>query len=112
MIFPLEVHVRSTSAAAALLVCCNLAFSPTAALADATAPVPSLGVSVVVNSGDGVSTLTREQVASIFSGAITNWKQVGGADLPITVFLRVANPIESTFEHVYMDGAHVSASAA
>lgn len=110
--------MRTITAAAAIMVCCSLAIPQTPAFADSAAsnppagPGPSLGVSVVVNAADGVSTLTRAQVESIFSGRITNWKQLGGGDLPISVILRRGNAIESTFEHVYMNGNRVSASAA
>lgn len=33
----------------------------------------------------GVSTLSEDQVIKVFSGEITNWKLVGGADFPIRV---------------------------
>ena len=49
----------------------------------ATTLVPSLGLSIVANPGVGVTNLTRQQAANIFSGAVTNWNQVGGADLKI-----------------------------
>jgi iron complex outermembrane receptor protein len=73
----------------------------TAAYAD-SAPNASFGVTVIANPAAGVSLLTRAQVAAIFSGATTNWKQVGGADLPIRVITRGALPIEATFETVYL----------
>lgn len=45
------------------------------------------GVAVIVN-GAGVSDLTLEQIAKIFSGEITNWNQVGGNDRTIAVVIR------------------------
>jgi iron complex outermembrane receptor protein len=87
-----------------------LAFSQSAAFADDR--VPSLGVTVVVNTAAGVTALSKAQVAGIFTGRIRNWKELGGADLPISVFSRGSAPIESTFEKVYLEGARVSASAA
>ncbi len=43
---------------------------------------------VVVNPGVTVDNLSQEQVKGIFTGTITNWKDVGGADAPITVVVR------------------------
>lgn len=41
------------------------------------------GIAVIANSGCGVENLTQQQVADIYLGKITNWKEVGGADLAI-----------------------------
>lgn len=41
------------------------------------------GIAVIVNVNCGVEDLTVEQIADIFTGKITNWSEVGGADLPI-----------------------------
>lgn len=40
---------------------------------------------VIINSANTASNLTREQIKAIFSGKITNWKEVGGKDAPIIV---------------------------
>lgn len=45
-------------------------------------------LAVVVNPGNKVSQLTRQQLEDIFTGKITNWKQVGGADLAIVAYSR------------------------
>ena len=41
------------------------------------------GIAVVVNADCGVSDLSVQQIADIFTGKITNWSEVGGADLEI-----------------------------
>ncbi|MCL4440725.1 MAG: phosphate ABC transporter substrate-binding protein [Firmicutes bacterium] len=46
------------------------------------------GIAVVVNSKNQVAELTMEQVKGIFSGKITNWKEVGGKDAAISVVNR------------------------
>ena len=46
------------------------------------------GIAFVVNTQNPVTALTREQARSIFTGDITNWSAVGGADRPIVVVNR------------------------
>lgn len=46
------------------------------------------GVSVIVNPANPISKLTLNQLADIFSGIVTNWKQVGGQDRKIVVLSR------------------------
>lgn len=48
------------------------------------------GIAVVVNLENPVKDLTTDQIASIFKGEITNWKEVGGADLEIACIGREA----------------------
>jgi len=43
---------------------------------------------LIVNNDVTVDSLTKQQAANIFSGKITNWKDVGGADKKITVVTR------------------------
>ena len=54
------------------------------------------GLSVFLNKGNVVSELTIEQIGAIFSGKITNWKQVGGADAKIQLYGRESS--SGTFE--------------
>lgn len=46
------------------------------------------GIAVVVNPKNEVAELTMAQVKDIFSGKITNWKEVGGKDAAISVVTR------------------------
>ncbi len=45
-------------------------------------------LAVIVNPKNKIDKLTREQLSDIYTGKTTNWKEVGGADLKITVYAR------------------------
>lgn len=45
-------------------------------------------LALVVHPDNQVNKLTREQLEGIFTGKITNWKEVGGADLKIIPYSR------------------------
>ena len=63
------------------------------------------GTCVIVNAANPVKNLTKEQVKQIFTGDITNWKQVGGQDLQIKVFIREANAAtRGSFEAFFFGG--------
>jgi phosphate transport system substrate-binding protein len=46
------------------------------------------GITVVVNPANPVSNLTFDQLRGIYNGSVSNWKEVGGEDKPITVISR------------------------
>lgn len=54
-------------------------------------------IAVLVNPGNPVDELTLVQVADIFSGRISNWREVGGEDRPIVRLSRETN----SGTHVY-----------
>ena len=77
---------------------------PTAVAAD--------GIAVVVNPSNPVSTLTKQQVSDIFTGAITNWSQVGGNDREIVVVVREdGSGTRATFEELVHKGVDSVSSA-
>ena len=49
------------------------------------------GIAVVVDKANTVTNLTQDQLKQIYTGAITNWKEVGGADQQIVVIGREAS---------------------
>ncbi len=51
-------------------------------------PVALDGLSLYVHANNPVSTLCIEEIRDIFTGKITNWKQVGGLDTPIILYSR------------------------
>lgn len=58
------------------------------ALGDKAVPVALDGLSVVVHGDVAIDNLTMNELASIFSGEITNWKDVGGNDEKIVLVVR------------------------
>ncbi|MBW6518596.1 MAG: PstS family phosphate ABC transporter substrate-binding protein [ANME-2 cluster archaeon] len=60
------------------------------------------GLAVIVNSDNQLKNLTLEQIGAIYRGDITNWNQLGGADLEITLYGRqsTSGTYEFFLEHV------------
>ena len=57
------------------------------------------------NTANGVESLSRRQIRGIYTGGITNWSEIGGADEPITAFQRPENSGSQTlFLKLAMDG--------
>ena len=46
------------------------------------------GLALVVNLANPINGLTMDQVRRLFSGEITNWKEVGGSDEPVRIVSR------------------------
>ncbi|MCC7136686.1 MAG: phosphate ABC transporter substrate-binding protein [Nitrosomonas sp.] len=43
------------------------------------------GISIILHANNRVAALNKQQIVDIYTGKITNWKSVGGADARITV---------------------------
>lgn len=66
--------------------------------------IGSYSVAVILNPGNPLTTLTRDQVRDIFTGKVQNWKDVGGPDAPVHLFIR--DPVSGTylgFQELAMD---------
>mgnify|MGYP000063760166 CR=1 FL=1 len=48
------------------------------------------GIAVVVDPSNAVDGLSKDDLTGIYDGSITNWKDVGGSDMPIVVVGREA----------------------
>ena len=70
------------------------------------------GVAVAVNPGNGVPSLTRAQVKDVFAGRITNWKELGGKDAAISLYVREdGSGTRETFEERALDKGTSAGSA-
>ncbi|MFH1878221.1 MAG: PstS family phosphate ABC transporter substrate-binding protein [Candidatus Omnitrophota bacterium] len=49
------------------------------------------GLSVIVNNSNPLKQLTMGEIGQIFRGEITNWKELGGNDEPVTLYGRQSN---------------------
>ena len=60
------------------------------------------GIAVIINPAvTGVTALTSEQIAAIYTGKITNWSEVGGPDMPIiTIGHEAGSGTRDPFEEI------------
>lgn len=62
-------------------------------------------VVMILNKGNPVSSLSKDQVKGIFTGKIDNWKDVGGPDAPVLVVLgKLIMPAVTIFYGKTLDG--------
>jgi phosphate transport system substrate-binding protein len=70
-----------------------------------TLSIGASGTAVAVAASNPVKSLTKDQVAKIFTGAITDWKDVGGTPGKIRILIREAGAsTRSAFEAYFFDG--------
>ncbi|MFA7257803.1 MAG: PstS family phosphate ABC transporter substrate-binding protein [Kiritimatiellales bacterium] len=70
------------------------------------------GLPILVHPQNPVAELTTEQIRRIYTGEITNWKEVGGPDLAIVVITRDTNSgTYETFEGMVMNKQKITEKA-
>lgn len=70
------------------------------------------GVAVAVNPENTVTSLSKAQVKDIFAGKITNWKELGGKDAAISLYVREdGSGTRETFEERALDKGTSAQSA-
>lgn len=74
-----------------------------------TFPFAVDGVAAAVNPANSVASLSKDQLKKVFAGEITNWKELGGADAAITVYIREdGSGTRETYEERALDKARAS----
>lgn len=69
-------------------------------------------IAIIVNPQNQVNSLTKEQLRYIYEGKITNWKQVGGIDAPITAINReVGSGTRLAFQQIVLDNSSITNNA-
>ena len=83
-----------------------------ASLADPAYQIATEDILVVVHPQVGLGSLTADQVRAIFLGQVTNWKEVGGNDLPVQVWTYAAGEdVQQIFQSAVLLGGPVSSLA-
>jgi ABC-type phosphate transport system substrate-binding protein len=73
-------------------------------------PVALEGFVFLVNPENPVQSLTQEQIRRIYSGDITNWKELGGNDAPIKAHQRNNNSGSQTYMTAFMGETPLAAA--
>lgn len=69
-------------------------------------------ISIIVHLDNKVKNISQAQIKAIYTGKIKNWKELGGANLPIVVISRdVASGTFEVFNEKALNGAKVDGSA-
>ena len=70
------------------------------------------GIAVIIHPSSTINNLTKDQVVKIFSGQITNWRDVGGQDSAITIVSREGGSgTRTSFEQLVMGQAQITDKA-
>lgn len=70
--------------------------------------VAVVGITPVINKNLKIKNLTTKQLIGIFTGEITNWRQIGGPDVPVVVINRAqGSGTRVTFERWALDNRTV-----
>lgn len=65
-----------------------------------------VGMAAVINPDAKVDNLTKQQLIDVFTGKIKNWKEVGGADIPVVIVNRAkGSGTRATFKKYALDGS-------
>lgn len=76
------------------------------------APIGQDGIAVIAHPDNPVTELTSEQLRDIYQGRVSNWREVGGADLPVMVISREdGSGTRAEFERLVMGDRRTTSAA-
>jgi len=63
-------------------------------------------LAIIVHPANPIENISRTQLQEIYQGEITNWSEVGGADMPIMPVIReISSGTRGAFDDIALDGA-------
>ena len=70
------------------------------------------GIAIIIHKANPVANLSDQQIKDIYTGKIQNWKEVGGADKPITVINKAEgrSTLELFLHHYSLKADQIKAS--
>ena len=69
-------------------------------------------IAMVVNSVNNINNLTIQQIQDIYSGKISNWKELGGKNMPIVVISRdTSSGTYEVFNNMVMQGVNTKSGS-
>jgi phosphate transport system substrate-binding protein len=70
------------------------------------------GIALIINGANPVASLGDDQIRATYTSAISNWRQLGGADAAITVVTKAEgrSTMELFLEHFRLDNRRIRAS--
>ncbi|HWI40430.1 MAG TPA: substrate-binding domain-containing protein [Verrucomicrobiae bacterium] len=72
-------------------------------------PIEENELVVIANKSNGVSKLSREQLKQLFTGKVADWKQLGGASVPVqVVWGKDTRGQNMQFTRMVLDGENVA----
>jgi phosphate transport system substrate-binding protein len=106
------VGIQSALSGAAEIGMADLLDLPPEAKGLASVTVARDGIAIIVNPQNPVAAITAEQARGIFSGRITNWKELGGGDAAIRVISREeGSGTRRSFDKLVLKGERLSPAA-
>lgn len=70
------------------------------------------GITMILHKSNPIDNLSRQQIIDIYRGKIKNWKEIGGADLPISVVNKAEgrSTLELFLKHFELKNSEIQAS--
>lgn len=106
------VGIQSALSGAADIGMADLLTLPDEAKELSSTTVARDGIAIIVNPKNSLPAINSEQARDIFSGKISNWKELGGTDAPIRVISREeGSGTRRSFDKLVLGGQKIAANS-